>query len=148
VKLTLFDILNICAYLESTIIIGLVMKLFRSIENHPFDKSRNGYTDVLSRDWGPIENLRLSEKDQNESKTMNTYLHILEAYTNLYRVWKDPELEKALGNNISLFLNKFIDRERKHLNLFFDDDWVQKSNLVSYGHDIECAWIDDIKNNH
>jgi mannobiose 2-epimerase len=115
--------------------------LFRDLEAQAFDREHNGYIDALSRDWQALEDLRLSEKDQNESKTMNTHLHILEAYGNLYRIWKEPGLKKALENLIRLFLEKFVDQERKHLNLFFDEQWKLKSTLVSYGHDIECSWL-------
>ena len=115
--------------------------LFRDLEAKALDLEFNGYTDALSRDWKALEDLRLSEKDQNESKTMNTHLHILEAYANLFRIWKEPALEKALGNLIHLFLERFVDRERNVLNLFFDDSWKLKSTLISYGHDIECSWL-------
>ena len=115
--------------------------LFRDLEAKAFDLEFNGYTDALSRDWKALEDLRLSEKDQNESKTMNTHLHILEAYGNLFRIWKENALEKALGNLIRLFLERFVDRERNVLNLFFDDNWNLKSTLISYGHDIECSWL-------
>ncbi len=115
--------------------------LFHQIEEHALDRKKGGYTEALSREWKSVEDLRLSEKDDNESKTMNTHLHILEAYTNLYRTWKDPRLETALENLILLFLDKFVDPLTNHLNLFFDENWTLKSNLVSYGHDIECAWL-------
>jgi mannobiose 2-epimerase len=115
--------------------------LFRDLEAKALDLEFNGYTDALSRDWKALEDLRLSEKDQNESKTMNTHLHILEAYANLFRIWKENALEKALGNLIHLFLERFVDRERNVLNLFFDDSWKLKSTLISYGHDIECSWL-------
>lgn len=115
--------------------------LFLEIETHAFDGLRNGYVDALARDWSPVEDLRLSEKDQNESKTMNTHLHILEAYTNLYRVWKNSYLEEALENLLRLMLERFVNQESKHLNLFFDDNWTLKSSLVSYGHDIEASWL-------
>jgi len=115
--------------------------LFRDLEAHALDRENKGYTDAFSRDWKALEDLRLSEKDQNESLTMNTHLHILEAYGNLYRIWKDPDLKKALENLIQLFLEKFVDRERKQLNLFFDDHWTLKSTLISYGHNIECSWL-------
>ncbi len=114
--------------------------LFLDIETHAFDSLRNGYTDALARDWSPLEDLRLSEKDQNESKTMNTHLHILEAYTNLYRAWKDPALKDALENLIRLMPDRFIN-QNKHLNLFFDDEWNLKSSLISFGHDIEATWL-------
>ena len=115
--------------------------LFRDLEAHAFDQENNGYVDALTRDWKALEDVRLSHKEQNENKTMNTHLHILEAYGNLYGVWKDPDLKKALENLIRLFLEKFVDRERKQLNLFFDDSWTLKSTLISYGHDIECSWL-------
>jgi len=115
--------------------------LFHQIEEHALDRKKGGYTEALSREWKSVEDLRLSEKDDNESKTMNTHLHILEAYTNLYRTWKDPRLETALEKLILLFLDRFVDPLTNHLNLFFDENWTLKSNLVSYGHDIECAWL-------
>jgi mannobiose 2-epimerase len=115
--------------------------LFRDMEAHALDRERNGYMEAMSRDWQDLDDLRLSEKDHNEAKTMNTHLHILEAYGKLYQVWKDPQLEKALENLIRLFLDIFLDRERMQLNLFFDENWILKSSLVSYGHDIECSWL-------
>lgn len=115
--------------------------LFRDLEAHALDRERNGYTDALSRDWKPLEDLRLSAKDQNESKTMNTHLHILEAYTRLYRIWKDPQLDKALKNVLRLLLDRFVNHDSLHLNLFFDEHWTLKSTLISYGHDIEASWL-------
>ena len=121
--------------------LNIAKGLFTDLESHAFDREHNGYTEALSRRWQPLEDLRLSEKDQNESRTMNTHLHILEAYCNLYRAWKDPALAGALKNLIGLFLEHFVDSERNRLNLFFDERWNLRSTLVSYGHDIECAWL-------
>ncbi len=115
--------------------------LFRDMEDHAFDQKSKAYTEALSRQWETLEDLRLSEKDENESITMNTHLHILEAYGNLFRIWKDPALEEALENLIHLFQKKFVDEERGQLRLFFDEDWQQKSSLISFGHDIECSWL-------
>ena len=117
--------------------------LFRLIEEHSFDCEMNGYFEAYSRDWQLLEDLRLSEKDENEKKTMNTHLHILEAYTNLYRVWKDETLRQQLGNLILIFTEKIVNQKTKHLNLFFDENWNTKSTIVSYGHDIEASWLID-----
>jgi len=117
------------------------ISLFHDIESHALDRIHNGYAEAFSREWEPVEDMRLSEKDDNERKTMNTHLHILEAYGNLYRTWKDPALKQALENLIRLFLEKFVNGESFQLKLFFDDDWNLKSSLVSYGHDIECSWL-------
>ncbi|HJV78377.1 MAG TPA: AGE family epimerase/isomerase, partial [Paludibacter sp.] len=115
--------------------------LFRLIEKYSFDTAQNGYFEAYSKDWVLLEDLRLSEKDANEKKTMNTHLHILEAYTNLYRVWKNEDLAKQLKNLIEIFLTKIINSETHHLDLFFDENWDCKSTLFSYGHDIEAAWL-------
>lgn len=115
--------------------------LFRLIEKHSFDNVENGYMEAFSWDWKLLEDLRLSEKDANENKTMNTHLHILEAYTNLYRVWKDKTLETQLENLIHLFNDCIAEPKSFHLNLFFDNSWECKSDIISYGHDIEASWL-------
>ena len=117
------------------------IRLFESIEAHSFDPVKNGYCEALSRSWEEIADMRLSEKDENERKTMNTHLHILEPYANLYRVWKDERLKRQLGNLIELFLDKILNSETGHLELFFDDDWHSKYRIISYGHDIEASWL-------
>jgi mannobiose 2-epimerase len=119
------------------------IELFRIIEEHSFDKELNGYFEAYSREWLLLEDLRLSEKDANEKKTMNTHLHILEAYTNLYRVWKDDELAAKLRNLILIFTERIVNRTTGHLGLFFDEYWNSKSSVVSYGHDIEASWLID-----
>jgi len=117
--------------------------LFVIIEKYSFDPELNGYFEAYSRDWKLLEDLRLSEKDENEKKTMNTHLHILEAYTNLFRVWKDKELEKQLRNLILIFTEKIVNQKTFHLDLFFDENWNTRSTIVSYGHDIEASWLID-----
>lgn len=119
------------------------ISLFESIEKYSFDKDKNGYFEALTREWNEIDDMRLSDKDVNERKTMNTHLHILEAYTNLYRVWKDKRLESQLRNLIDIFINNILDKNSSHLNLFFDEYWNIKYRLISYGHDIEASWLID-----
>lgn len=117
------------------------IKLFHSIEKYSFDREKNGYLEALTREWEEIADMRLSEKDANEKKTMNTHLHILEPYTNLYRVWKDERLKEQIKNLVLIFLEKIIHKETNHLQLFFDEDWHSKDNCISYGHDIEASWL-------
>jgi len=117
------------------------VELFRLIEKHSFDRERGGYFEAFTREWGEIADLRLSTKDANEKKTMNTHLHILEAYTSLCRVWPDPEVRKQLSGLIRNFTEKIVDPDNSHLNLFFDEEWNRRSTIVSYGHDIEASWL-------
>ncbi len=116
------------------------IKLFRSIEDHSFDAEKDGYFEAFTRTWEPIEDMRLSEKDANESKTMNTHLHVIEAYTCLFRVWKNSLLETRLRGLINIF-DKYILAENGHLKLFFDNDWNCGYDIFSYGHDIEASWL-------
>lgn len=117
------------------------IRLFESIEEHSFDSVKNGYREALTREWGEIADMRLSDKDENERKTMNTHLHILEPYTNLFRVWKDQRLKEQLRNLIEIFTDKILNIKTGHLELFFNDDWESKCRIVSYGHDIEASWL-------
>ena len=119
----------------------IAKKLYHDIEEHAYDSKNNGYIEALTRDWQPIADMRLSDKDENGSRTMNTHLHIIEPYTNLYRVWKDKSLEKSIRNLLDIFTNKLLNKETHHLDLFFDDAWQGKRNIESYGHDIEASWL-------
>ena len=116
------------------------IKLFLCIEEHSIDPAHGGYFEAFNRDWSPIEDMRLSAKDANESKTMNTHLHILEAYTCLYRVWKNSNLKSRLAELIEIFISKIID-QTGHLKLFFTEEWECPYDIHSYGHDIEASWL-------
>lgn len=116
------------------------IKLFHCIEEHSNDSVHGGYFEAFNRDWSPIEDMRLSDKDANESKTMNTHLHILEAYTCLYRVWKDPIIKTRLSELIEIFISKILD-QAGHLKLFFTEEWECSYDIHSYGHDIEASWL-------
>ena len=115
--------------------------LYRDIETHSLDTVRGGYLEAFGADWRPLVDMRLSARDANEKKTMNTHLHILEAYTNLYRVWKDPVLREQISRLIDDFLRYMIDPVTRHLVLFLDEDWRSRSDTVSFGHDIEASWL-------
>ncbi len=115
--------------------------LFYLLAERAYDPIETGYFEAFTRDWKPIEDLRLSAKDANEKKTMNTHLHVLEGYTNLYRIWPDKALKEHISILLDNFFDHFINHETNHLALFFDERWQSKSGLVSYGHDIEATWL-------
>ncbi|CAN5397065.1 cellobiose 2-epimerase [soil metagenome] len=119
----------------------MAIELYKSIEKYGFDDQLTGYLEAFSRDWQPMHDLRLSDKDANEKKTMNTHLHVLEAYSNLYKIWPDTKLKTQIENLVKNFLDYFIDEKTGHLNLFFDENWNAKSGIISFGHDIEAAWL-------
>lgn len=115
--------------------------LFHTIEAHSRDRRLGGYLEAQTRNWQPIADMRLSDKDANEAKTMNTHLHIIEPYVNLYRVWPDPALREAIESLLHLFFDTIEDKENHHLGLFFDEEWNRHDHIYSYGHDIEASWL-------
>lgn len=115
--------------------------LFALIEQYSLDKERGGYIEAFSREWAAADDLRLSDKDDNEKKTMNTHLHIIEAYANLYTIWPDLNLQQKINDLLGLFSTRFMQNANGHLHLFFDEDWKLKSTLQSFGHDIEAGWL-------
>ena len=138
--------------------LNAAIRLFEDLEAHAYkwdnekiSKCKNGYVEALTRDWQPIADMRLSEKDENGVFTMNTHLHMLEAYTNLYRVLKNVQrddvqgtkerITKQLRTLIDIFANRIFDPATGHLMLFFDEKWQPSNTHTSPGHDIEAAWL-------
>jgi mannobiose 2-epimerase len=115
--------------------------LFNTIEKYSLESVHGGYIEAFTEDWQPAGDLRLSEKDANERKTMNTHLHVLEAYASFYRVWPDKKLLQAIRCLLEFFARHIIDPATGHLQLFFTDNWTVKGHEISYGHDIEAAWL-------
>lgn len=116
--------------------------LYHAIEDHAWDSTYGGYIEAMTRDWQPIADMRLSDKDENTEKSQNTHLHIIEPYTNLYRVWPNEELKGKISRLIQVF-DKNIRQPNNHLGLFFPMDWQVTSAAYSAGHDIEASWLID-----
>lgn len=121
--------------------LALAQKLFLLLEKHAYDPLYGGYIEGSSRLWETLADMRLSERDLNCRKSMNTMLHILEAYTNLLQVWEEAALRAQHKALIETFLTHIIDQSTGHFKLFFDDRWNSLLPNVSYGHDIEGSWL-------
>ena len=117
------------------------IELFEDLESKAFDPAGGGYWEARGRDWRPIDDIRLSDIDLNSPFSMNTHLHMLEAYTTLALAWDDARPRVRLRLLLELMLDRFIDPGSGHLSLFFDERWQSMSGLVSYGHDIETSWL-------
>ena len=114
--------------------------LFRVVEDRFADRENGGYIEALARDFSPLEDMSLSAHDINADKTMNSHLHILEAYANLYRVWPDPSLREALLRLLDIVCTRVMAPDG-HLQLYFRRDWSVLPGGISYGHDIETSWL-------
>lgn len=121
--------------------LALALEYFRLIEQHCVDRTLGGYLEAVTREWHPVTDYRLSDKDLNAPKTMNNHLHVLEAYTGLYRIVRSEEVALALKNSIDWFCEKICNQETGHLRLFLEHDWSDVSTSYSYGHDIEGSWL-------
>jgi cellobiose epimerase len=116
-------------------------EIFGLLEKNALDKESNGYFEVFTRDWKRSRDMLIGEKTIADEKTMNTSIHIMESYTNLYRVWPDKRMGECLKNIIEIFLDKMVDRNTSHLICFFDKNGNGTSTIDSYGHDIESSWL-------
>ena len=114
--------------------------LYEQLESKGYDHELGGYMEAFDQSWGPIADVRLSEKDLQADKTMNTHLHVLEAYTNLYSVWPNPDLKGSLERLVLLMIERFVS-DTNHFHLFYDKQWKLLSREISYGHDIEGSWL-------
>jgi len=119
----------------------LAQALFELIETHTFDAAHGGNIECRSREWGALDDMRLSAKDLNCAKSMNTLLHLMEAYTNLLRVWRDETLASKQASLLRVFFDHIVDAQTGHLKLFFDHEWRSLSEDVSFGHEIEASWL-------
>ncbi len=117
------------------------MDLFEKIETIGTDSY--GYLESFNRKWELEDNDKLSENGLLADKTMNTLLHVLEAYTELYRVNKDEKVKAALVKILDAFRNQVYNEKTNRLEVFFDEKMNTISDLYSYGHDIEASWLLD-----
>ena len=115
------------------------MDLFRIIESRC--KDEHGYLEALKADFSPESNEKLSENGVMASRTMNTLLHVVEAYTELYRACPDAQVMIAAVEGLNQFLEKIYNPEKRRLEVFFDDDFRPLLDMQSYGHDIEGSWL-------
>ncbi len=121
--------------------LDLAKQLFHMIEEKCTDDQ--GYLEAFTRDFKPESNEKLSENGVLAEKTMNTLLHVLEAYTELYRVSRDEEVKEKLKWIMDVFAEKVYNPKLKRQEVFFDKNYNSIIDLHSYGHDIETAWLMD-----
>jgi mannobiose 2-epimerase len=139
-----FAIYGLAAYFrlsQNQTALNKAMEYFELIERFAIDPQFGGYLEAFDQDWTALDDVRLSEKDLNSPKSMNTHIHILEAYTCLLRVAREPKVKDALNNLLQIIFSKILNPSTYHLYLFQDMSWHDQSTSISYGHDIECSWL-------
>ncbi len=113
--------------------------LYRVIE----EKCRvyNGYGEAYQADFSPESNEKLSENGVMATRTMNTLLHVLEAYTELHRAEPENRVGQAGRQALKILLEKMYNPEKHRLEVFMDDEYRPLLDMQSYGHDIESGWL-------
>lgn len=115
------------------------MKLFEVIEHRCSDEG--GYGEAYNADFSPQSNEKLSENNIVAVRTMNTLLHVLEAYAELYRACADEAVRRAGVVCLERFINVMYSAEKHRLEVFYDKDYNSMVDYQSYGHDIEGSWL-------
>jgi mannobiose 2-epimerase len=125
------------------------LALFHLIEEKM--KDNKGYLEAFDRYFRPVSNEKLSENGVEAFRSMNTHLHVMEAYTELLRVLQKRtggadmlrEIWEALAWTCRLFSDRMWNPVAERAEVFFDRDWNSLINLWSSGHDIESSWLAD-----
>jgi mannobiose 2-epimerase len=117
------------------------IQTFGILEEKAKDNLHGGYFETFEQNWRLADDQRLSPIDQDDCKSMNTHLHVLEAYTALSESLDSSQARNATRDTLMLMIDQIIDLETMHFRLFFDADWRVKSDHISFGHDIEGSWL-------
>ncbi len=119
----------------------LAVSLYMLMERFAFDPVSGGYLEAKAANWTDPARDFITPAGDNTKKSMNTHLHVLEAYTNLFRIYPDGELKNKIVHILDMFTRHIINPENHHFHLFFDADWSVQSSAISFGHDIEGSWL-------
>ena len=117
------------------------LQLFALLEQHAFDAEEGGFFEGCTRSWQVLPGARLSDLEPEAPKSMNTMLHVLEAYTELLRCRPHPRLAARLRELVQIFLTRLWLPRQRCFGLFFTRDWRNLTPQVSWGHDIEAGWL-------
>lgn len=123
--------------------LALAKDLYYLLESKGYNPVNNAYMEEFDRQWNKVPNVLLSENNVIAEITMNTHIHVIEAYTNLYKVWPTDELKNRLENLLQIHYEKMYNQETKSLGVFFDENWKTILDIQSFGHDIEASWLID-----
>ena len=140
-----FAVYALSAYYNSTgseEALQLALRIFEDIESNTLDEY--GYVESFDRNWQPIPNDALSENGLMADKTMNAILHLIEAYTELYKAEKNERVGQRLKFLLSQMSDIVFDKDTKALRVFFDTAFNVVGDIHSYGHDIEASWLMDL----
>lgn len=117
------------------------VSLYHLLQEHTVDAEYGGYFEACDRDWTLRHDINVDYMVEPVIKTMNTHLHLVEAYTSLLQAWPNDALRASLHRLIRLTIDCIVNSETGHLQLHFTRDWQPMNSRISHGHDIEGSWL-------
>lgn len=120
---------------------GIAIQLYELVEEVGYSHVYGGYLEEFDVQWHLKDNEMLSENGVVAYFTMNTHLHVLEAYTNLYRICPEIKVRKSIKGLLEIFKGTIYDPDKGIMKVFFDEQWRSIIDMNSYGHDIEATWL-------
>jgi mannobiose 2-epimerase len=118
-----------------------IQDFFLLLDGKTKDPDNPGYLEAFTRNWNLVEENRMA--DNNEPKSMNTHLHVLEAFAAVYKVWEGDLIKQRLTELLGIFI-QYIIRQDGHLGVFFSSDFAETDDskgICSFGHEIEASWL-------
>lgn len=139
-----FAIYALSAYYEATHdeeALKTAFDIYDVIESKCRDEG--GYLEAFKIDFSPESNEKLSENGVIATRTMNTLLHVFEGYAKLYEVSHNEKVGDSLREILDIYTEKIFNPAKHRQEVFFDHEYNSLIDLISYGHDIESAWLID-----
>jgi mannobiose 2-epimerase len=150
-----FAIYALASYFEltkDTVALEYAKRTFHWLEQHSHDPVYGGYVDMMDQqgNWLPA-----AKEGQDSWKDYNSSIHILEAFTELNKIWPDQLVKKRLEEMLAIVRDTFVN-EKGYLNLNFTENWklisnrdsdekiiyrMKESDHISFGHDVETAFL-------
>ena len=107
------------------------MDIYALIEHSAWDAVRGGYHTVCDRVW----------RVQPDSFTMDTHLHLMEAYTNLHKAKADPAVARSLRQCVEALRSRFL-RPSGALYQNLQLTWEPTADTSDrFGDEGECVWM-------
>lgn len=148
ISFAIYGLANVYRLTGKKEVLDLAIETFQWLDKHGHDAENTGYREAFYRDGTPMMAPPADRPEVTKGKTrellgcksMNTHLHLLEAYTELYRVWKDETLRERLEELLVIMRDK-VTTWPGAMRQFFRADWTPAATYVSFGHDIETAYL-------
>jgi mannobiose 2-epimerase len=119
----------------------LAQETVEILDKYMWDTEHMGYLEVATREWEYLPETNMLGYSPDTEKTMNTHLHVVEAYATLLRIDNSPRLRHRVRTLLYLFLDKIINPSVWHFHYWQRRDWSLTNGNYSIGHDIEGTWL-------